>query len=424
MNVAVRPQESYQCWRGHSVASDNRSSADDHASGDAFTFISLCTGGGGLDLGLELAIPAARPVLLVEREAFAVAHLVAAMQAGFLADAPVWPDVRTLNGRPWRGLVDGLIGGIPCQPHSQAGKRQGSADERDLWSPTRRIIAQARPWFVLIENVAGMLTAGRGGRAEGPEQKGHVEVPGAQRVIGDLCRFGYAVEAGLFTAEEVDAPHERKRVFILALAQWLGQPLGGGYDGHDGRRAGPEPADRHRPMGNAQNPDGRGQLETRSTRRGRAGPAGTSENLPNPTGLQRQSVERAEPDGDDAGSGGYRGVPIFPPGPSEREQWASIAASQPHLEPAVCRMADGMAAGLDINRLADVCLQQRTDRLRMLGNGVVPLEAAHAIRTLLTAHHAAGTLETDRFVWLTHTPSSGRSAGTERDGTERMEAAE
>jgi site-specific DNA-cytosine methylase len=105
--------------------------------------------------------------------------------------------VRTFAGRPWRGLVDGIIGGIPCQPHSLAGKRLGADDERDLWGDARRIIVQARPWFILIENVGGMLSSG-----------------GAERVI----RLGYQVEVGLFSAAEVGASHERQRVVILAVA--------------------------------------------------------------------------------------------------------------------------------------------------------------------------------------------------------------
>ena len=115
--------------------------------------LSICTGGGGLDLAFELAVPNARTVCMVEREAFAVAHLVDKMQAGQLDECPVWTDVTTFRGRPWRGVVDWLIGGIPCQPHSQAGKRGGSTDRRDLWSATRRIIVQCRPRGVVIENV-------------------------------------------------------------------------------------------------------------------------------------------------------------------------------------------------------------------------------------------------------------------------------
>ena len=68
--------------------------------------LSICTGGAGLDLGIELALPGARSVCLVEREAFAVAHLVAAMQQGLLDEAPVWSDARTFDGRAWRGAVD------------------------------------------------------------------------------------------------------------------------------------------------------------------------------------------------------------------------------------------------------------------------------------------------------------------------------
>jgi DNA (cytosine-5)-methyltransferase 1 len=88
-----------------------------------------------------------------------------------MAEAAIWSDVTTFDGRPWRGLVDGVIGGIPCQPHSLAGKRQGSDDERDLWSDARRIIVQSGAWFVLIENVSRHALGEarpRSGRATGP----------------------------------------------------------------------------------------------------------------------------------------------------------------------------------------------------------------------------------------------------------------
>lgn len=167
----------------------------------ALSYISLCTGGGGLDLGLELAVRDACPCVYVEREAFAVAHLVAAMQQGLMAPCPVWSDARTFDGRPWRGLVDGLIGGIPCQPWSRAGKRRGKDDERDLWPAARRIVIQSRVWFVLIENVPGMVDEG-----------------GAERIWRDLQRLGFALEGGLFSAAETGAAIRRDRLFILAIA--------------------------------------------------------------------------------------------------------------------------------------------------------------------------------------------------------------
>jgi hypothetical protein len=99
-------------------------------------------------------------------------------------------------------------------PH--AGRRGGASDPRDLWAPNgaRRIIVQARPWFVLIENVAGMLTAQPG------------ETPGAERVWRDLQRLGFEVEGGLFEAPEVGGTDERQRLFILGVAQ--GNPEGFG----------------------------------------------------------------------------------------------------------------------------------------------------------------------------------------------------
>lgn len=191
---------------------------------DPLNLLSICTGGGGLDLGFELAIPSARTVCMVEREAFAVAQLVSAMEAGLMAPASIWSDAKSFDGRGWRGSVDGLIGGIPCQPHSHAGRKRGSLDARDLWSDARRIIVQSRVWFILIENVGGMLSAGDD------------EIAGAERVHRDLHKLGFEVEAGLFSAAEVGAPHKRERIFILGVCDQLANASrqqwrkGGGQD--------------------------------------------------------------------------------------------------------------------------------------------------------------------------------------------------
>ena len=110
-------------------------------------------------------------------------ELGAAMQQGLLHEAPIWSDVTTFNGRPWRGLVDELIRRHSVPASFVAGLRLAEDDERDLWSPARRIIVQSRPTFVFIENVGGLVTSG-----------------GLARLWRDVRRLGYSIEVGLFTA--------------------------------------------------------------------------------------------------------------------------------------------------------------------------------------------------------------------------------
>ena len=84
-------------------------------------------------MGIKLAVPNARTILFVERESYACEVLATRMQEGSLDCAPVWTDIRTFDGKPWRGVVDCVVGGYPCQPFSFAGKRAGENDERHLW---------------------------------------------------------------------------------------------------------------------------------------------------------------------------------------------------------------------------------------------------------------------------------------------------
>lgn len=160
--------------------------------------ISLCSGIGGLDLGIKLAIPLARTVCYVEREVFCCAHLVQKMEEGILDEAPVWTDVKTFDGKPWHGLVDGIHGGYPCQPFSVAGKRKGTEDPRHLWPDIARIVREVQPGWCFFENVRGHLRLG------------------FEQVRDDLREMGYTVRAGLFSAAEVGASHKRERLFILA----------------------------------------------------------------------------------------------------------------------------------------------------------------------------------------------------------------
>jgi len=97
--------------------------------------------------------------------------------------------------------VDILCGGYPCTPFSSAGKRAGKADPRHLWPYFRAQIRTIHPRVVFFENV-----------------EGHISL-GLPTVLSDLEEDGYKATWGLFSAEEVGAPHRRKRVFILGYAK-------------------------------------------------------------------------------------------------------------------------------------------------------------------------------------------------------------
>jgi DNA (cytosine-5)-methyltransferase 1 len=176
--------------------------------------LSLCSGAGGLDLGLKIALPESRCICFVEGEAYAADLLVGRMEKGMLYEAPIYSDVRTFDGKPWRGLVHCITAGYPCQPFSLAGKRQGTDDPRHLWPHIARIIREVQPQRCFFENVVGHLSLG------------------FETVVNDLQAMGYRVAAGLFTAEEVGSSHQRERLFILADSQnpeW-GQRCCGGID--------------------------------------------------------------------------------------------------------------------------------------------------------------------------------------------------
>jgi DNA (cytosine-5)-methyltransferase 1 len=170
----------------------------------AIRSISLCAGVGALDLGLRLADPDIRTVCYVEWAKFPAAVIAARIADKTLDDAPVWDDVTTFDGRPWRGCVDIITAGFPCQPVSLAGQRRGMADERFIWGDIARIIGEVRPGRVLLENVPGIVSAD-GGR--------FLDV-----VLGSLVALGFDCQWDLFSAEETGAPHRRQRWFCLAVS--------------------------------------------------------------------------------------------------------------------------------------------------------------------------------------------------------------
>ena len=236
------------------------------------TVLSLCTGYGGIEKGLELAGLEHRVLAHVEIEAFCTARLVAKMEANLLPPSPVYTNLKTLPVEPFRDRVDLITGGYPCQPFSAAGQRKGTDDPRHLWPYIKEIIRAVRPVRCFFENV-----------------EGHISL-GLREVIADLEGLGYRTAWGIFSAREVGASHQRKRVFIMADT--------------DGRRR---------------------EIQTQGK-------------------LASQQVPRSY------GSTGGTGHHTWP------------------LEPRICRVADGV--------------RNRIDRIRLLGNAVVPQTAAKAWLTL------------------------------------------
>ena len=159
--------------------------------------LSFCTGYAGIERGLSLAGVNYRTLAYVEIEAFAIANLVSKMESDQLAPTPIWTNVKTFPAHLFRGKVDILDAGYPCQPFSVAGQKQGDKDPRHLWPHIRDHIETIRPVRCFFENVEGHINRG------------------LREVIGDLEELGYTTTWGLFSAEEVGAPHQRKRVFIM-----------------------------------------------------------------------------------------------------------------------------------------------------------------------------------------------------------------
>lgn len=246
----------------------------------AIRSISLCSGCGGLDLAIELALGGVEPLVYIERDVDTASILASRIEDGALAPAHIWSDLATFDARILRGKVDLCFGGLPCQPFSVAGKRLGDADKRYIWPSFFRILRECRPAMVFLENVPTLVTGGW------------------FRAIGEeLSGMGYQIEDPIFaTASAFGLPHKRLRVFILAYLpggrilrepSWMyGLSGGGGGAGMDdaeltGRgqmeqsasRFGAQPEPK-RPSagwleGPAQNGEPRCQREARRIRRGR-----------------------------------------------------------------------------------------------------------------------------------------------------------
>ena len=180
--------------------------------------IELCAGVGMLGEGARAAFEFLghehRTVCYVEREAAAAAQLVCLMEAGALDPAPVWSDLLTFDGAAWRGCVDLLIAGFPCQDISIAGRRAGLDGKRSgLFFNILDIADACGAWGLVLENVSAIATATA---TAVDEAEGALDERAAARVVGELADRGWDAEWITIPASDVGASHGRARWFCFA----------------------------------------------------------------------------------------------------------------------------------------------------------------------------------------------------------------
>lgn len=269
--------------------------------------LALFAGAGGGILGGKLL--GWRTVCAVEIDRYARNVLLSRQNDGCLNPFPIWDDIRTFEGEPWRGLVDVVSGGFPCQDISVAGKGVGITGEKSgLWREMYRIICEVRPRYAFMENSPAITARGLG------------------TVLGDLAEAGYDAAWVVLGADDLGAPHVRKRWWCLA------------HDPHTNRMQCPQRSFEHERA--AQSAGGcEDSVDAWQTVDANSDVSG------------RQKQEH--------------------PIPTPTQLSATVRCGWWDAEPAVGRVADGVA--------------HRVDRLRCLGNGQVPCVAARAFELLFNS---------------------------------------
>jgi DNA (cytosine-5)-methyltransferase 1 len=308
--------------------------------------LALFAGSGGGILGGHLL--GWRTVAAVEIEDYPRRVLLQRQADGLLPRFPIWDDICTFDGHPWRGKVDVISGGFPCQDISAAGKGDGLDGERSgLWTEMARLVGEIRPPFVFVEN-SPMLTS-RGG----------------VRVIADLTSLGYDCRWTVIGAADVGAPHQRDRIWIVAqqrnhanskLLGWEERPIVKGVDGFQDKTNKLSDICETQPRKIPNSTSFGHQVETDKCLLESEG--GNK--------LQPSKSRNSSKMGDSQGAG----LSSCVMGQGQEQPWrASIGTSQWwETEPELGRVADGVA--------------NRVDRLKAIGNGQVPLCAATAWRLL------------------------------------------
>ena len=352
--------------------------------------LSLCSGYEGIGLGLRRVLPNVREVAHVEIEGFAAANLVAKMEASQMDAAPVFTNLKEFPFRKFRGRVDILTGGFPCQPFSNAGSRKATEDPRHLFPFILEGIRECKPAVVFLENVEGIISCKTG---DGESV--------LQYVLRSLEEVGYRATAEVFSASEVGAPHQRKRVFIMGysnsdessalrgyLAEMLGlqteawedecPPVSGGAStravGVSNSQPSGEATGTKQPaeglavsgaQGNMANTDsGRGGEDWRQPK---LWPTGTEQS---PRGAWLRSPEGAVAQGQEGVSQGWPSRPG-----ADQYEWEAPRTFSGEAQSKLGGIPDGRGTTVDP-------ATNRVDRLRLLGNGVVPQVAARAYLVL------------------------------------------
>jgi len=296
--------------------------------------------GGGILAGKLLGW---RTVCAVEWEPYPASVLCARQNDGLLPTFPIWDDVQTFDGKPWRGIVDVVSGGFPCQDISAAGRGAGIEGTRSgMWREMARIIHEVRPRFVFVENSPMLTSRGLG------------------TVLGELASMGFDARWGVLGAADVGANHQRDRIWIVGVDRNANS-----YHERTKREiCGGKIANSSGICAEMGNPNNNGQAATKI-----ATSLAERSDICKARQEQASKFERSSEQYAELADTSSKDVERLGLSIGIQTQRNTIgSASWWQVEPNVGRVADGVAA--------------RVDRLKAIGNGQVPLCAASAWRIL------------------------------------------
>lgn len=327
--------------------------------------LSLCTGYGGLDLAVESFIAGAhtRWVSDIDRDACAV-------QSVRFPDAEQLGDLKLVDWSALAGQVDILTAGYPCQPFSTAGRRKGTDDPRHLWPWVADAIRLVGPRLVVLENVAGHL------------------VLGFDAVLADLAEMGMSARWGVVRASDVGAPHRRERLFVAAdatiadgrTAELAGVAASGGPAAEPRERDRNADADTDSSRSQRTEPAERRELLLRSVAANPDAQFGDERRV---GGVEISRSETVKRPGRCGGMGDQTDWRHFGPAVKRWGRHMGRAAPTPLVDGTRqlnARFVEWMM-GLPEGWVTDIIPNRRA--LKVLGNGVVPQQAALALRMLL-----------------------------------------